>query len=248
MKNFKLLLGLFAISCLILIGCKTTGKENPKENGSADKFALVIGNSNYQYAPKLRNPKNDAEDVANVLTQFGFSVELCFDLNYEQMVKMIDKYVGNLSSKNDAEGVFYYAGSGFKVNDNNYLMPIDFNEKNTNNIISEAYTMAALFTKLIEAGNAPNVVIVDSCFSEMQMAQQAHRGIVFVYDSDGLELIEKFTKDIFYLQSAMPGKIALDGGISDRNSPFTKALLKNIVKPVKFTELVQDIIADTVLY
>jgi len=154
--------------------------------------------------------------------------------------------------KNDTEGVFYFAGQGFNLNDNNYLMPIDFNPNNVNQIISESYAMATLFTKLIEADNAPNVVIVDACFSEIPIT---HRGLVFLsyqdnqpIENDGLELIGQFTKDIFYLQSALPGKIALDGGILDRNSPFAKALLKNIIRPEKFIELVQDIIADTLEY
>jgi len=34
--------------------------------------ALVIGNSAYQHAPRLENPKKDATDMAAVLKQLGF--------------------------------------------------------------------------------------------------------------------------------------------------------------------------------
>jgi ABC-type sugar transport system substrate-binding protein len=38
------------------------------------RVALVIGNSSYQQAPELRNPKNDATDVAAALRELGFQV------------------------------------------------------------------------------------------------------------------------------------------------------------------------------
>jgi len=250
MKSFKLLFGLFAITCIVIIGCTTTGKEISNKNGSVEKYALVIGNTNYQNVMKLQNPKNDAEDVANILNQFGFKVELCFDLSYKQMETIITKYVENLSGKNDAEGFFYFAGQGFSLSGNNYLMPVDFNPNN-NNYASESYALKTLFTDLIKANNAPNIVIVDACFNEI-MSQ--HRGISTSSrdnqstENDGLGLIAQFKKDIFYLQSAMPGKAALDGSEADRNSPFARAFLKNIIKHKKFIELVQDIINDTLEY
>jgi len=251
MKKFNFLFGIFMITCFVFIGCATTGKKPSTKNNSVEKFALIIGNTNYQNVAKLQNPKNDAEDVSNILNQFGFKVELCLDLNYEQMETMINKYIERLSGKKDTEGFFYFAGQGFNLNGNNYLMPIDFNPNN-NQYISKSYAMGTLFTNLIKANNAPNVVVVDACFTEII---SPHRGIILgnnqdsqSMENDGLGLIGKFTKDIFYLQSALPGKIALDGSAMDRNSPFAKALLKNIIKPIKFIELVQDIINDTLEY
>ncbi len=37
-----------------------------------NRTALVIGNTEYQQATSLRNPKNDATDIANVLEELGF--------------------------------------------------------------------------------------------------------------------------------------------------------------------------------
>jgi len=39
---------------------------------SQKRVALVIGNSAYQHAPRLENPKKDATDMAAVLKQLGF--------------------------------------------------------------------------------------------------------------------------------------------------------------------------------
>jgi len=37
------------------------------------RVALVIGNSAYQNAPALINPKNDAQDIGKSLRELGFS-------------------------------------------------------------------------------------------------------------------------------------------------------------------------------
>ena len=38
------------------------------------RVALVIGNSNYQTAPKLANPGNDAQSMSQLLNSAGFEV------------------------------------------------------------------------------------------------------------------------------------------------------------------------------
>jgi uncharacterized caspase-like protein len=48
----------------------------------ADKrVALVIGNGAYREAPRLANPRNDAEDVAAALERSGFETIVGLDLD-----------------------------------------------------------------------------------------------------------------------------------------------------------------------
>jgi len=42
------------------------------------RFALVIGNQNYQQAP-LKNPINDAESISASLSELGFAVTTVLD-------------------------------------------------------------------------------------------------------------------------------------------------------------------------
>ena len=53
------------------------------------RVALVIGNSAYQNAGLLDNPKNDATDVADALNKHGFHVIAGFDLNKAGMDQKI---------------------------------------------------------------------------------------------------------------------------------------------------------------
>ncbi len=55
------------------------------------RVALVIGNGNSESSP-LKNPQNDAIDMAKVLKSLGFKVILETDASKRKMYKAIDKF------------------------------------------------------------------------------------------------------------------------------------------------------------
>jgi len=238
-----------------MIACSTIEKNNSGTksiNNDLNRIALVIGNSNYENLPKLNNVRNDAEDVANILNQFGFHVDIYYDLNYEQTEIVVNNYLNKLSQNKNAEGFFYFAGNGNRFNDRNYILPIDINLSSDSSILSGSYSIDTFLNGLIAADNKLNIVIMDACFIEHSVT---HRGLIFISPNDnepilndGLDVLENFTKDIFYLQSALPGQVAWDGIFGSRNSPFTKALLENIIKPINFNTIVFEIINKTIEY
>src|SRR5262245_42017621 len=77
---------------------------------AGDRVALVIGNSAYQHAPELMNPKNDASDVATVLTRLGFKVLEGFNLDKAGMDRTVRDFATALGGAD--VGVFFYAGHG----------------------------------------------------------------------------------------------------------------------------------------
>ena len=87
------------------------------------RVALVIGNSAYKHSAELRNPRNDAEDVAAALQHLGFSVISGFDLDQSNMRRTIGRFAAALDDA--VVGVFYYAGHGMQLNGTNYLVPTD---------------------------------------------------------------------------------------------------------------------------
>jgi hypothetical protein len=62
----------------------------------AGRIALVIGNSNYQSAP-LKNPVNDATDMAAVLRSLRFQVTLQTDADQRAMEGAIRRFGNNLN-------------------------------------------------------------------------------------------------------------------------------------------------------
>ena len=73
------------------------------------RVALVIGNASYKDAP-LRNPVNDANDVAATLKGLGFQVILRVNSNRRQMVEAVREF--GTSIKRGGVGLFHYSGHG----------------------------------------------------------------------------------------------------------------------------------------
>src|ERR1700754_864696 len=81
------------------------------------RVALVIGNSAYVNANALRNPKNDAADIAAALRKVGFEVDLGLDLDQRGLAVTIEKFARMLEGAD--VGLFYYAGHALQINDKN---------------------------------------------------------------------------------------------------------------------------------
>lgn len=143
-------------------------KKNPEYTNELtnSQQALVIGNSEYEYSP-LGNSINNAKDMADRLRQMGFSVTLKTNLNHQAMVKDIREFGQRLSATQTPEsvGLFYFAGHGTQVNEQNFLLPIN-NDKIRN---KEDFEQNAVHTKIIldemtTANKGMNILILDACY------------------------------------------------------------------------------------
>ena len=56
------------------------------------RVALVVGNSAYEFAPKLANPSNDANDMTERLKALGFEVIGGTDLDRRSLVEALIKF------------------------------------------------------------------------------------------------------------------------------------------------------------
>jgi hypothetical protein len=72
------------------------------------RIALVIGNGAYTNAPPLKNPPNDARDMAVTLKTLGFDVTRGINVNQRDMKRLIREFGQAL--KAGGSGLFYYAG------------------------------------------------------------------------------------------------------------------------------------------
>ncbi len=76
----------FAVALILVIYSLAFAQQpNPAPVQTEQRLALVIGNSNYKESP-LRNPGNDATDMAATLRELGFRVTLLTNANNKQMV------------------------------------------------------------------------------------------------------------------------------------------------------------------
>jgi formylglycine-generating enzyme required for sulfatase activity len=190
------------------------------------RVALVIGNSAYNSAAALRNPRNDANDMAETLKKFGFEVTLGLDLDQGQFAGTIEKFARTLDGADVA--LFFYAGHGVQINEKNYLVSVNAQLSNEFLISSETIELDAI-VGLMESKVATNIVFLDACRNN-PLAENLKRNLAVMHRTvavgKGLARMEPTSRDTMIAYAAAPGQEAADGG--GRNSPFTAALLKHM--------------------
>ena len=183
------------------------------------RTALVIGNSAYTSAP-LKNPVNDATDMAAILKKLGFTVTLKQNAKQQEMDEAIEAF-GN-SLKRGGVGLFYYAGHGVQINGTNYLLPIGVRINKEADIKYQAVDANRILDEMANANNGLNIVMLDACRDNPYTRS-------FRNATRGLAIVSSAPSGTFISYSTSPGNVARDG--DGRNSPYTKAVLENIAKP-----------------
>ena len=187
----------------------------------ATRIALVVGNGAYQDAP-LANARNDAEDMAGLLKELGFSVDLAVDVNFSTFVARLTAFHRRTPGAQAA--LFYYAGHGVQVDSNNYLLPVDTTLEHETEL---AQTMEVDHVLRGMRGSA-NLVFLDACRNNPFAPQLAgSMGTRSVAVGRGLAAVERAqTHGTFIAFATAEGEVAEDG--EGRNSPFTAALKRHL--------------------
>ena len=221
----------------------------PQTASAERRVALVVGNSGYKHATALRNPGNDATDVAETLKKLGFEVLLGRDLDQQDFAKTIEQFARVLDEADI--GLFFYAGHGLQMNDKNYLVSTNARLENEFLLSSETIELDAI-VRLMESKAATNLVFLDACRNN-PLTENLRRSLTALKRSAqlgrGLARMEATGRDTLVAFAAAPGQEANDGG-GDRNSPFTAALLRHLPKPglevsVMLKEVAADVRRDT---
>lgn len=206
------------------------------------RVALVIGNAAYAHAGALRNPVNDATDVAEKLGRLGFEVSLAHDKDGRAMTGLIRDFRARLAGAD--VGLLFYAGHAIQVGGTNYLLPVDADLQDELDIERQTIRLQAIVEEM-ERSARTNIVFLDAC-RDNPMASRlksvlAPRGRSAMLGR-GLAAVAGSGSDTLVMFSAAPGEIAEDG--EGRNSPFTAALLKHMTTPEEISLMLKDVIAD----
>jgi len=186
------------------------------------KYALVIGNAEYQRIEKLTNTINDARDIGTALKELGYQVEMKTNLTQYQFIDAVDAFAARLSGNQSSEGFFWYAGHAVQIRDENYLLPVDITIDSESRVRAGSYSLNTLLDALEGAQNKVNVIVLDSCRDNPLPTSARGTG------ARGLTVIQDIPPDLFIMFSTAPGNKAEDGVKGKRNSPFTEAFLKHV--------------------
>jgi predicted secreted protein len=186
--------------------------------GQGRRIALVIGNGDYQYSdnlPKLANPSHDAEDIAKALRGFGFEVIERKNQTLEAMNQAIAEFGSKIGGSEAA--LFYFAGHGLQVKNQNYLMPVNAKIESEAVVPYQGVNVNQILDEMDNGKSSANIVILDACRNN-PISGKFRSG-----KSRGLASPGSTPKGTVIVFATDPGNVAADG--DGRNGLFTAGLL-----------------------
>src|ERR1700730_1628571 len=90
---------------------------------AAKRVALVVGNNDYRNVPKLQKAVNDARTMGDTLKQLGFSVMVAENQTRQAFSQSLLAFDASIEKGDTA--FFFFAGHGFEIAGQNYLLPTD---------------------------------------------------------------------------------------------------------------------------
>lgn len=211
---------------------RNPGVSDP-DAASGKRVALVVGNSSYPGVAALRNPVNDATDIAAKLRKLDFQVTLRTNVGLRETLRTLTEFGDRVQQ--GAEVLFFYAGHGMQVRGKNYLIPIDAEIRTESAVSSEAVDLDQLLDKLSTA--RLSMVILDACRNNP--FERRFRG-----GGQGLASINAPAGTLIAYATA-PGKVASDG--EGKNGLYTQELLAAMDTPgIKIEDVFKQVRANVV--
>lgn len=193
------------------------------------RSALVFGNADYP-AASLRNPVRDARLVTSTLKDLGFHVAHSENASLASMRESLRNWL--IASADADVRAFYYAGHGVQYRGSSFLIPVDAVFEAEDEIMSKAFNLQDLISRLSRTERGVNFVILDACRADPKaLLTQVTRRTRSLEPppSAGLAPVPA-PRGTVIAYSTSPGALAADGKDSP-NSVFTRALAEQMRKP-----------------
>jgi hypothetical protein len=170
----------------------------------AAKEALLIANADYSHFGKLPNPISDARQLADVLRQIGFNVNLVENVSREGMLDALGAFEERLKASGGI-ALFHYGGHGVQVDGKNFLIPADADIPDEKRVATRAVDVDEVMGALDASGAAANVVVLDACRDNPLPATSTRSA------TRGLSVVAQKPKNSIIIYAAEAGNKAQDG-------------------------------------
>jgi len=170
-RRFKTL---HCTTCLWLLSAALLPTDVSARNLAFERVALIIGNSDYSSLPDLPNASNDAAAVTAMLSDAGYLVFTKLDITKEAFSASIAEISSRLNE--DSEVVFFFAGHGFQIGSENYLLPTDSQISDLTDVPLESISLTHVLEHLSTVAGA-QIALLDSCRNNPFIGEQAFSGL-----------------------------------------------------------------------
>ena len=186
----------------------------------ADRFALVIGNAKYPDAESpLKEPINDARDVADELKRDGFNVEVGENLTGDAMRRAFDRLYGRI--KPGSVVLVFFSGFGVQSSRQSYMIPVDAQIWTEADVRRDGFSLETVLGEINARGAGVKIALIDA--SRRNPFERRFRSF-----SAGLAPVIAPNGTLVMYSAALSSVISDNGG---DHSLFVQELLKEIRVP-----------------
>ena len=126
-----------------------------------DRIALVIGNAKYPDADApLKEPINDAREIADELKRDGFNVEVGENLTGEAMRRAFDRLYGRI--KPGSVALIFFSGFGIQSNRQSFMIPVDAQIWTEADIRRDGFSLETVLGEINSRGAGVKIALVDA--------------------------------------------------------------------------------------
>jgi hypothetical protein len=187
---------------------------------AGERYALVIGNAKYPDAEApLKEPINDARDIAEELKRDGFNVDIGENLTAEQMRRAFERLYGKI--KPGSVALIFFSGFGVQSSRQSYMIPVDAQIWTEPDVRRDGFSLETVLGEINSRGAGVKIALIDA--SRRNPFERRFRSF-----SAGLAPVIA-PNGTLVMYSAALSSVVSDNG-SDR-SLFVKELLKEIRTP-----------------
>jgi Tfp pilus assembly protein PilF len=130
-------------------------------SAAADRFALVIGNAKYPDADApLKEPINDARDVADELKRDGFAVDVGENLTGENMRRAFDRLYSHI--KPGSIALIFFSGYGVQSNRQSYMIPVDAQIWTEPDVRRDGFSLETVLGEINSRGAGVKIALIDA--------------------------------------------------------------------------------------
>jgi lipoprotein NlpI len=189
-------------------------------SAAGDRYALVIGNAKYPDADMpLKEPVNDARDVADELKRDGFKVEIGENMTGDAMRRAFERLYAKIKPGDVV--LLFFSGYGIQSNRQSYMMPVDCQLWQESDVRRDGFSLETVLGEINNRGAGVKIALLDA--SRRNPYERRFRSF-----SAGLAPVVAPNGTLVMYSAALSSVISDNGG---DHSLFVQELLKEIRVP-----------------
>jgi lipoprotein NlpI len=187
---------------------------------AGERFALVIGNAKYPDAEApLKEPINDARDMADELKRDGFDVETGENLTGDAMRRALERLYARV--KPGTVALIFFSGFGVQSARQSYMIPVDAQIWTEPDVRRDGFSLETILGEINNRGAGVKIALIDA--SRRNPFERRFRSF-----SAGLAPVIAPNGTLVMYSAALSSVVSDSGGA---HSLFVSELLKEIRVP-----------------